>query len=350
MFHPLKVRSIRPLTPEAKAVTFEVPYELRGSFAFKAGQYVTIEIELDGEKLRRPYSISSPTHSEDLTVGVKQVPGGRFTSYVLHSLIEGTTLHVSEPEGRFVYEYNGSPEQVLLVAAGSGITPILSIVHEVLRSDFSNRCLLLYGNRSPEESMFREDLLELKRQYPERFIWRDVYSRVGVEGADFGRIDRGLLLRNARLLAPVEEIDRAYLCGPQPMIEDAKQGLLAKGMPEAHILHELFTAPPAPAETVASAPVREGVTAATVILDGMTHQLTFPTGGFLLDEILKAGLDAPYSCQGGICSSCVAKVSGGSAPMVKNQILTDAEVQEGLVLTCQARCDSPEITVDYDDV
>lgn len=348
MFHPLKVGAIRPLTADAKAITFEVPYELRDSFAFKAGQYVTIEIEIDGEYVRRPYSISSSTRSEHITVGVKQVPEGRFTTYILNELREGMTLNVSEPEGRFVYESPGNPENVLLIAAGSGITPVLSITDEVLRSTVGNRCLLIYGNRRPEETMFSQDLQAYSEEFPDRFQLRPVYSRATVEGADYGRIDQGILLKNLHNFAALEDIDRVYICGPQEMIERIKEVLVKKGMPEDRLFFELFTPPKTVEEPkpVATA----GTTEATVILDGISHRINFPTGSFLLDEVLKAGLDAPYSCQGGICSSCVAKISDGQATMIKNQILTDQEVEEGLILTCQARCDSERITIDYDDV
>lgn len=349
MFHALRVGSIRTLTPDSKAITFEIPYELKDAFAFKAGQYVTIEVVIDGEKVRRPYSISSPTGADHITVGVKQVPDGMFTTFVLNVLQEGMTVNVSEPEGRFVYESNGSPENVLLIAAGSGITPVLSITDEVLRSQVENRCMLLYGNRSPEETMFREDLARISEEFPDRFTLRNVYSRTAVEGTDFGRIDRGILLKNAMDLCGLDAIGRAYICGPQPMILAMKEVLIEKGIPEDRLYFELFT--PAENEEEESLPsVNSGTTMASVVLDGVTHEIQFPSGSMLLDEVLKAGLDAPYSCQGGICSSCVAKITEGKATMVKNQILTDEEVEEGLVLTCQARCESDRITIDYDDV
>jgi len=177
-----------------------------------------------------------------------------------------------------------------------------------------------------------------------------VYSRASEIGAEFGRIDRGILLKNLKEFMPLEHIGRVYICGPQPMIREIREVLAEKGIPEDRMFYELFT----PADDSCDEPepqsVPSGTTRAHVVLDGVTHQIEFPRGGMLLDEVLKAGLDAPYSCQGGICSSCVAKVTEGKATMVKNQILTDEEVEEGLILTCQARCESERIGIDYDDV
>ncbi len=350
MFHSLKVLAIRSLTPDAKAITFEIPYELRDSFAFSAGQYVTIEIEIDGEAVRRPYSISSSTRSESITVGVKRVPDGKFTSYITESLKEGAVVRVSEPEGRFIFESHGSPEKVLLVAAGSGITPILSITDEVMRSHIENRCLLIYGNRTPGETMFREELDSYLKEFPDRFRLRSVYSRAAENGAEFGRINRGIVLKTLKEHMAPEDIGRVYICGPQPMIVEVKEVLAEKGIPEDRMFYELFT-PAKDSETTAEPEsIPSGITRAQVLLDGVTHHIEFPRGGMLLDEVLKAGLDAPYSCQGGICSSCVAKITEGKATMVKNQILTDEEVEEGLILTCQAKCESEHIRIDYDDV
>ncbi|WP_273274759.1 ferredoxin--NADP reductase [Maribacter polysiphoniae] len=347
-FHPLTVKQIKQLTPSSVAITFEVPKELKQTFAFVPGQYITIKKEIKGKELRRAYSISSSPKRDYITIGVKKVDKVGFSHYANTELKVGDVLEVMPPDGRFVFEPTDSPTNVAAFAAGSGITPIMSIVKEVLESNPHNTFVLVYGNKSNAETMFYKDLLKLQLDHADRFFVYFTNSKVQEEGSLFGRIDTSSVNYALKNKHKNIKFDAFYLCGPEDMIHLVSNTLQDNGVAKDKIHFELFTTTETTAEV---APVAtDGKTRVTVILDDEEFKLTMGKNEVVLDAVLKENIDAPYSCQGGVCSSCIARITEGKAEMVKNQILTDGEIEEGLILTCQARPLTPTLKVDYDDV
>lgn len=346
-FHVLKVASVEKLTPSSVAITFEIPDSLQDVFSFTAGQYITIKKELNGTELRRAYSISSSPSSGKLTVGIKKMPNGTFSVYANESISEGDLLEVMPPEGRFTFIAEAKAQNIGAFAAGSGITPIMSIAETVLQSNDANTFVLVFGNQTPEEAMYRKELLQLQEKYTERFFIQWVYSRSSEPDCLFGRIENStvnLVLKNKyRSL----DFDAFYLCGPEEMIQTVSNSLKNNNVPESNIFFELFTSSDTEGHEVEGL---EGKTEVTVVLDDEEQSFTMNQKELVLDAVLKNDMDAPYSCQGGVCSSCIARVVEGEAEMVKNQILTDGEVAEGLILTCQAHPKTAKLKVDYDDV
>ena len=346
-FHALSVSSIQKLTPSSVAVSFDVPDSLKNTFSFKAGQYITIKHQLNGQELRRAYSISCPPSSGKLTVGIKKMPTGTFSVYANDKLGVGDVLEVMPPEGRFIFEPDTTPKKVAGFAAGSGITPIMSIAQTVLESHPDNIFVLVFGNQSASETMYLSDIQTLEKKYSDRFFVQYIFSRAQEESALFGRIERSTV--NFMLKNKYKEtaFDAFYLCGPEPMIETVKEVLQENGVASDKILFELFTSSDTE-DTLAED--LEGKTKVEVIVDDESFNLVMDKKQLVLDAVLKADIDAPYSCQGGVCSSCIARVKDGKAEMVKNQILTDGEIAEGLILTCQSHPVTPTLTIDYDDV
>ncbi len=346
-FYPLTVSQVRRLTPEAVAVDFQIPQDLRDTFSFKAGQYITLRMQDGGEEVRRAYSLSSAPSSGRWTVGIKKVRDGRFSVYANDVLKAGDTLEVMPPQGRFTYSPGAEIRTIAAFAAGSGITPVLSILAEALESDPTTRVVLAYGNRSAEQAMFLEDLKQLEEKYPDRFFRYAVYSRNREEDCLFGHIENSTVNYILKNKHKDWTFDRYYLCGPEPMIHAVEASLREKGVDPEHILHELFTAatPEAP-----QGETQDGKTRVSVVLDDQDFELVMDRKDLVLDAVLKEKIDAPYSCQGGVCSTCIARVTEGSAEMIANQILTDGEIAEGLILTCQAHPTSASLKIDYDDV
>ncbi len=346
-FHALTVDTVEKLTPNAVAISFAIPPSSANTFAFTAGQYITIKKEIEGQEVRRAYSISSSPSSGKLTIGIKKMPNGTFSKYANESIKAGDVLEVMPPEGRFVFENDSSGKTIAAFAAGSGITPIMSIAQTVLENDDANTFVLVFGNQSTEETMYRDALLQLKEKYNNRFFIQWVYSRSSEADSLFGRIENStvnLILKNK---FKEFDFDAFYLCGPENMITTVTDSLKNNNIPEEKILFELFTSSDVEAKEVAGL---EGQTQVTVVLDDEEHEFSMDRKEFVLDAVLKNDIDAPYSCQGGVCSSCIARVVEGEAEMVKNQILTDGEVEEGLILTCQAHAKSTGLKIDYDDV
>lgn len=346
-FYTLEVSQVRTLTPDSVAVSLRVPEALRETFSFMAGQYLTFRHFRDGSEVRRAYSIASRPGEGDLTVGIKKVPGGIFSVYANENLHAGDRLEVMPPMGRFVYQPETGASKLLAVAAGSGITPIMSIVRTALAENGDSQVVLVYGNRSPEETMFRTEIERLRSEYAGRFTVYYLFSRKREDSSLFGRIEAGTINFITRNKHKDLSFDRFYLCGPQAMIEIAEDTLVGQGVPKDRISHELFTEP---AGTDTLKDELEGKTELKVLLDGVSHELVMDQKSLILDAVLRAKIDAPYSCQGGVCSTCIARITEGSASMVKNQILTPGEIAEGLILTCQAHPTTPIVQVDYDDV
>lgn len=339
--HLLEISEIERETQNSVLIRFKVPETLSKTFQFKAGQYVTLEKSIDQEAVRRSYSIcASP--EEGLQVGIKKIPDGVFSSYANDTLKAGDFLHVSIPEGRFTYQNKTSPEKIVAFAAGSGITPVMSILKRVLAADPKNKFHLIYGNKTPEDTMFYDTLKTLEKQYKGRLSITWVFSRSNTSGSFFGRIDKAIIknyLKNEQ-----ETIGAYYLCGPEAMIQTISTTLTESGVEATSILFELFYS--AASSEVISGDKNE----LTIVCDDVTHTLENKEGKTILEAAIQEKIDVPYSCQGGVCSSCIARVVDGSARMESNQILTDEEVEEGLILSCQAIATSPSITVNFDDV
>ncbi|MFB6722664.1 1,2-phenylacetyl-CoA epoxidase subunit PaaE [Kribbella sp. NPDC056345] len=348
-FHALKVAAIEAITDDSVAITFAVPDELAGEYDFTAGQHLTVR--RTGEDVRRSYSICSPAGSGVLRIGVKRIPGGTFSAYAANELKVGDELEVMTPLGRFGTTLDpANAKHYAFVAAGSGITPVLSLVATILSVEPSSRVTLLYGNRTAGSVMFADELADLKDVYAERLHLVHVLSRESTEVELFsGRIDVERLQRMFAAILPVAGVDEWFLCGPYAMVVGAQELLLSEGVPREHVHAELFhvgdEAPKPPVEDA----VDEDAAQVTVILDG--RRSTFPLGEHarpILDATLAVRSDAPFACKGGVCGTCRAKVLEGSVRMDTNWALEPDELRAGYVLTCQSHPTTPAVTVDYD--
>lgn len=349
-FHRLNIKSANKVTAQSVAISFEIPDNLKHAFSFDAGQYVTLKTTINGEEIRRDYSICSSKNSGDVTVAVKEVEGGTFSVYANSQLKAGDSIEVSSPNGRFIFEANEAKTRtVAAFAAGSGITPVLSIAKTLLEDEPYSNFILVYGNKSSEDTMFFKDLVELQAFYGNRFHVHFIYSQTREEGALLGRIEKStvnLIVKNKYKDVTIEKF---YLCGPEQMIHTIKDVLVENGVKEKAILFELFTAP-VEAKSDSISETLGGNSKIKVLVDDEEFEFNMSKDQSILEAALKQDIDAPYSCQGGICSSCIARVTEGEAKMRQNNILTDGEVAEGLILTCQAHPTSDSLVVDYDDV
>lgn len=347
-FYKLSVKEVRRETPTSVSIAFNVPNELKPNYKFVAGQYVTLKINLNGTELRRAYSICSSPDSGELRVAVKSVKNGAFSQLANSKLKAGDLIEVGTPEGNFIFEPNLERQKnYAAFVAGSGITPVLSILQSVLNNEPKSTFVLVYGNKSPEETIFHQALHDLQLKYVGRFFIHYVYSQSKADNALFGRIEKSTV--NFVLNNKYKDIDfdKFYLCGPEQMINIVSDVLKEHNVPEKNIKFELFTSSATENNIEQSL---EGHTKITVLIDDEETTFEMSQKQTVLEAALKQGLDAPYSCQGGICSSCIAKITNGTAEMKKNSILTDGEIAKGLILTCQAHPTSSELYVDYDDV
>ncbi|MDN2566585.1 phenylacetate-CoA oxygenase/reductase subunit PaaK [Aquibium sp. A9E412] len=353
-FHALKVAEIVRETPEAVAIAFEVPAELADTFAFTPGQYLTLLAEIDGAEARRSYSICSAPGEPHLKVGVKKVADGRFSTFVNERLTVGDTIRVMPPEGRFT-SLRGERHDYLLIAAGSGITPMLSIAKTVLGHEPDSTVTLVYGNRSTDTIMFREELQDLKDSHMGRFSLVHLLSRE-TQDVDLlnGRIDgaRIRLLAERGLIDP-GGADGVFLCGPGAMIDDVSGVLQALGVARDRIRFERFTpagdapAPRKPSKAVEAA-TADGV-AVEVLLDGVRRRFAVTEAGdTVLDAAHKAGVELPYSCAGGMCCTCRCRITEGSGEMAVNFSLEPWELEAGFTLACQTRPTSDRLVLDFD--
>ncbi|WP_019037674.1 ferredoxin--NADP reductase [Psychroflexus tropicus] len=344
-FHTLSVQKINRQTDKAVNIIFKVPSELASEYSFKAGQYLSLETNINGEDVRRSYSISSQ-EGESLGIVVKAIPDGKFSNYANSELKEGDDLQVHPAEGKFILPESFDNKTFVAFAAGSGITPVMSMISTVLSQSDSAKFVLAYGNKSPEQTIFLQELLSLQKDFPERFFIEFIYSETQEDDAKFGRIDKGTVNYVIKNKYDGFDFSEYYICGPEAMIDTVKQTLKDAGIAEDKVKYELFFSKEE-GEVEAST---DGKTKLTVIVDDEEFELSMDQNDVILDAVLAEDIDAPYSCQGGICSSCVAKITEGTAEMRKNQILTDDELEEGLVLTCQAQPTSAKVVVDYDDI
>ncbi len=358
-FVGLRIAETRMLTDDAMAVRFALPADMAASFRFKHGQYLTLSALIDGETLRRSYSICSAVGDPDLTIAVKRIDGGRFSEHVHSHFARDMTVDVARPAGEFTAALQpDAARNYLCIAAGSGITPILSIVRTVLAREPRSRVTLLYGNRRTATMMFREELCFLKNAYLDRLQWINVMSREQQE-ADIlnGRINNRKGGELNRQLMRIREFDEFFLCGPEAMISEVSRGLRSEGIDQARIHYELFHASAQDAKAViekhqARAERFAGALSEVRVRAG-GREISFELasdGENVLDAALDAGLEVPFSCKGGVCATCKAKLLEGEVEMDLNHALGAAEVAAGYILTCQAHPVTMRIVVDYDAI
>ena len=360
-FHDLQVANITPEAAGAVAITLQVPTELQSGFNFKAGQFLTLRATIDGNDVRRSYSISSSENSfkqnGTLEVGIRPVQGGVFSNWAATQLKVGDVLRVMPADGRFVVQRPRAIHRVGF-AAGSGITPILSILATTLEQQPESKFTLVYGNRRMDSVMFNEALQDLKDRYPNRLTLIHVLSRQAQEVPLLeGRIGAAKVKEIVSCLLPAASMDEVFICGPEAMIEATEKALIEVGVPARNIRTERFTSPTLEAlpanerkqVVLGHAPESKGEVALTILLDGKKHQMQMSATDKILDVALAAGLDLPYSCKGGVCCTCRAKVMQGSVVMEKNFTLEKWEAEQGFVLSCQAKPTSKEVVMSFDE-
>jgi len=355
-FHPLTVSQVRQETRDTIAVTFAVPPELRASYAYQQGQHLTLRDQIDGEDVRRSYSICSAVQDDALRVAIKRTPCGVFSAWAVDHLQPGAVLDVMPPSGHFNVPLDAANRKhYLAFAAGSGITPILSIIKTTLAFEPHSRFTLFYGNRASSSVIFREELADLKDVYLDRLRIAYVMSREQQDIDLFnGRITQDKCTEFLRYWARVDDIDVAFICGPQDMMLGVSAALQAAGMPKDAIKVELFAAAgangPRKARTHAATPdSAHQHTEVTVIMDGSATIFTMAQDQeSLLDAGLRAGIDMRYSCKGGVCSTCRCKLVEGQVDMDINYALEDYEVARGFVLSCQSFPITGKVVLDFD--
>ncbi|HSW21413.1 MAG TPA: 1,2-phenylacetyl-CoA epoxidase subunit PaaE [Burkholderiaceae bacterium] len=357
LFHPLRVRRIEPDTAEAVIVTFEVPPDLRDVFGFTQGQYLTLRREVDGQDLRRSYSICAGVDDGELRVGVRKVNGGVFSNWINEHLKHGDTIHVMAPQGRFFVPIDrAARRQYLGIAGGSGITPILSIMKTVLGREPHARFTLIYGNRALKSTMFKEEIEDLKNKYLTRLVLHHVFSDEHTDAP----INQGLMNRDKigeflRALIPAKGISHAFVCGPYQMNDEAEAALLEAGVSEDRIHIERFGIAPQAAQAVGAVihqaqPGDAEIAKVTIIRDGLRREIEFRKDQpSILDCASAAGLEVPFSCTSGVCGTCRAKLIEGQVRMERNFALDKKEVEAGFVLTCQAHPTTERVVLSFDE-
>lgn len=359
-FHALEVADVTQLVDDAVAITFTVPPELREAYAFQAGQHLTVRRIVDGEDIRRSYSICSTP--EDLArhgrlrIGVKAVAGGSFSAFVASELRAGHAIDVMPPLGHFTTAFDPTrTRHYAAVAAGSGITPVLSLIATGLAVEPRSRFTLIFGNRYVRSVMFAEELADLKDRYPTRLHLVYVLSREPQDAELLsGRVDADRFARlvGADGLLDAGDVDEWFLCGPYGMVTDVRAVLADRGVPDEAVHTELFhvadAATPPSTPTTADAGPTAGEAEVTVLLDGRASTFTMPRDGRVLDAALKVRSELPFACKGGVCSTCRAKITSGHVEMARNYALEPDEIAAGYVLTCQSSPTTDAVTVDYD--
>jgi ring-1,2-phenylacetyl-CoA epoxidase subunit PaaE len=347
-FHSLAVTEVSPLTDDAVSVTFDVPDELSEAFAYLPGQHVTIRAMIEDEDIRRSYSICANANSGKLRVGIKRLQGGAFSTYATSELVAGDLLDVMSPVGEFTIDIDPTKtRRAVAIAAGSGITPVISLIATSLESEPLASWTLLFGNKTANSIMFLEGL---KDRYPERFQLFHLLSR---EGSDLpllsGRIDEAKIRTIHDHLLGSTPVDDWYLCGPYDIVVMAREVLGDFGTADDHIHDELFFAGPLDlSELAPEPPPGKGSVELTVILDGRAVSTTMSPETSILDAALRVRSELPFSCKGGMCASCKGRIEDGEVKMDKNYALIDSEVQAGYVLTCQSHPLSEQVVVRYD--
>lgn len=357
-FHNLKVTEIRRETDDTVSIAFGIPEEEKALFAYDPGQYLTIRATINGEEVRRSYSLCSAPSEGVWRVAVKKVEGGRFSTWANEQLQSGTTLEVMPPQGRFVVKtQSDAAKHYVLYAAGSGITPILSIIKEVLSSEPGSKITLFYGNRNKRSIIFLEELETLKNQYMDRLSLHFIFSREMQASPLFeGRITGERCRELIHAFVPDHKDSHHFICGPEEMINDTILSLKTLGVSESQIHFELFSTPVGSIgisdtgeTTVTPAPAENGMARVQIKLDGRSFDFELPYNGQnILDAGMVTGADLPFSCKGGVCCTCRAKLVEGEVSMDANYALEQWELDEGFILTCQSHPRSSKLVVDFD--
>lgn len=355
-FHSLEVADIRRETPDSVSIAFAIPQALQDAYRFAPGQHVTVKRRLGGEEVRRSYSICSGVDDQDLRIAVKKQEGGIFSCFANDELQPGDALEVMTPTGHFTVPFDPATARIYLgIAAGSGITPLLSIAKTVLAREPESRFFLLYGNRTTQSIMFRETLEDLKDRFLERLSVTHVLSREAQDTDVLsGRIDGEKVRLFMRAIVSSDTVDHAFICGPSSMIEAATQALRESGLDAQGIHVERFSVDGiAPSRRVSSpqrTTERRVVAEAEAVLDGIRHRFPIGAEETVIEAALGTGLDLPYSCRGGMCCTCRARVVEGRVTMDVNYSLEAWELAAGYVLTCQSRPQTAKLVLDYDQV
>lgn len=353
-FHPLTIKDIERETRDSIRIALAVPAELQSEYEFLPGQHLPFQIEIDGKKLRRTYSICSAV-GQPLEIGVRVQPGGQFSEYAADTLAIGDSIDAMPPSGTFHVELDpNNAKDYVGFAAGSGITPILSMIKSILATEPKSRFILFYGNRKQSTTMFIEDLYALKNQYLERLQLNFVFSQEEQEFEPMaGRLDADKVRQLYKHFGAGLRATDCFVCGPDTMIQDVQSALIDLGMDEAHVHVERFGVPRKAANTVSKAAVKPAanaeLTEITVIMDG--HKKSFDMqrdASNIVDAAADQGIELPYSCKGGVCATCRCHIRDGEVSMETNYGLEPWEVEEGFVLACQSRPVSKSVTLDYD--
>jgi len=355
-FHKVKIKRIHKETPDCVTLMLDVPAELHDTFRFTQGQYLTFRREHNGEELRRSYSICSSPLDGEWQVAIKKVPEGRFSSLAVENLRVGDEVEVMPPAGRFYTDLHPDhAKRYVAFAAGSGITPVFSIVKTILLTEPNSQVTLIYGNRGRNSIIFKEAIEALKNKFLSRLSVYHILSREqGDTDLLFGRINEEKTRQFLTKIIPPSQIDECFICGPEEMINGVRSALTAAGVAPEKVHFEMFTTAgggkkPATLTQAHPAGTDDKHSQVTVQLDGSARVLEMSYyGNTILDALLETGADAPYSCKNGMCSTCRARVVSGQTEMDVNYSLSDTEVAKGYILTCQARPTSEQVTVDFD--
>jgi ring-1,2-phenylacetyl-CoA epoxidase subunit PaaE len=362
-FRTLTIEDVRRETPDCVSVAFAIPPAFREEFSYRQGQNITLRVKMDGQEVRRSYSICSSPLENELRVAIKKVPGGLFSTYANEQLQKGLEIEVLPPSGKFYTELRtGNSKQYLAFAAGSGITPILSLIKTTLAVESGSHFTLVYGNRHRPSILFREELEALKNRYIDRLSLHHILSREQMDiPLNQGHIDAGKCGELCDRLIDLRRMDEVFLCGPEEMIFTVKEWLEEKGVKPAAIHFELFhtleggrprNGGSGGGEVVPAGPeagADQRISKVTVRLDGISHDFDLPfDGSSLLDAALMEGVDLPFACKGGVCCTCRAKLVEGRVEMDINYALEADELEAGFVLTCQSHPRTERVIVDFD--
>tara|TARA_B110000977_G_scaffold50679_1_gene68847 strand:+ start:2341 stop:3402 length:1062 start_codon:yes stop_codon:yes gene_type:complete len=350
-FHTLTIKEITKITSDSVSITFEVPKFLQKDFKFKEGQYITLKETINNENVQRAYSIWKAPYENELAVLVKKVENGVFSTYANDSLKSGDTLDVMSPQGNFVPSLSeNNSNHYTLFAAGSGITPIFSILKQILNTEFQSTVDLFYVNKTQESAAFINEIEDFKNNNSPRLKVYTLYTKESSEDSNFeGRINKEKLELMKQLGVLNVNSHEFYLCGPEQMIMDSKDYLISQGAKESKVKFELFTASSSGKEVEIEADFAEAKIHIVIDDDDFEYTFNMSKSDNILEEGINQGLDLPYSCKGGVCCTCRAKVLEGSAKMKINYALTEGEVEDGYILTCQSVPTSSSIKVSFDD-
>ena len=343
-FHNLNIKKIVRETADSVVISFEIPTELLTKYEYSAGQYISLMVDIDGVETIRDYSICSHI-DEDLSIGVKKLENGLMSSFLNSSIKVGDSIKVSEPRGRFTIQ--GNLNCIIAIAAGSGITPIMSMLKQVLFNTDKN-FYLVYSNKSEKTTMFLSQIKELKNQFQSRFFVKFVFTSKDVASHHFGRITGTNIFDMLKFPENKFKLLQSslYICGPEKMIDSISLALEKGGLLKENISYELFSS--SKKDNLISS--ESGDVLVTFTVDDFTSKVKSSKKKTILDTALDNDIDAPYSCNGGVCGSCIGKLTKGEVKMLNNTVLTESEIEDGLILACQALAVSDELDIDFDDV